>query len=170
MWLRNRLSLSREQQRAPDCCWPTFRLLSAPPSRTEFCRKTCSSRRGRATFKSPCPELVSQKFYLHFLFVGFLNKRNPLFSSVQLLSHVQVFVTPWSAAHQASLFIMNSRSLFKLIESVMPCNHLILCHPLLLQPSVFPSISVLSNESGVCIWWPKYWSFSFNISPSDIQD
>ena len=90
MWLRNRLSLSREQQRAPDCCWPTFRLLSAPPSRTEFCRKTCSSRRGRATFKSPCPELVSQKFYLHFLFLGFLNKRNPLFSSVQLLSHVRL--------------------------------------------------------------------------------
>ena len=83
---------------------------------------------------------------------------------------MSVFVTPWSAARQASLSITNSRSLLKLIELVMPCNHLILCHPLLLQPSVFPSISVLSNESGVCIWWPKYWSFSFNISPSNIQD
>ena len=132
--------------------------------------KQCGSRRRRATFKSPCPELVCQKFYLHFLFKGFLNKRNPLFSSFQPLSHVQVFETSWSAARQVSLSITNSRSLFKLIESVMPCNHLILCHPLLLQPSVFPSIRVLSNESGVCIWWPKYWSFSFNISPSNIQD
>ena len=83
---------------------------------------------------------------------------------------MSVFVTPWSAARQASLFITNSRSLLKLIELVMPCNHLILCHPLLLQPSVFPSIRVLSNESGVCIWWRKYWRLSFNICPSDIQD
>ena len=157
-------------QRAPDCCWVAFRLLSAPPSKTEFRRKTCNSRRRRAMCKPPCPELVCQKFYLHFPFKGFLNKRNPLFSSFQPLSHVQVFETSWSAARQVSLSITNSRSLFKLIESVMPCNHLILCHPLLLQPSVFPSIRVLSNESGVCIWWPKYWSFSFNISPSDIQD
>ena len=151
MWLRNRLSLSREQQRAPDCCWPTFRLLSAPPSRTEFCRKTCSSRRGRATFKSPCPELVSQKFYLHFLFLGFLNKRNPLFSSVQLLSHVQVFVTPWSAAHQASQSITSSRSFLKLmcVKLVMPSNHLIFSRPLLLLPSIFPSTRVFSNESAL---------------------
>ena len=77
--------------------------------------------------------------------------------------------TPWTAAHQeASVCITNSRSLLKLmsIELVMPSNHLILCHPLLLLPSIFPSIRVISNESALCIRWPKYWSFSFNISPS----
>ena len=84
--------------------------------------------------------------------------------SVQLLSHVQLFVTPWTAA-QASLSITNSWSLLKFmaIESVMPSSHLILCHPLLL-PSVIPSIRVFSSESVLCIRWPKYWSFSFNIS------
>ena len=93
----------------------------------------------------------------------------PLFSSVQLLSHVQHFETPWTTAHQASLFITNSRSLSKLmsIESVMPSNHLILCLPLRLLPSIFPSIRVFSNESVLHIRWPKYWSFSFNISPSN---
>ena len=87
---------------------------------------------------------------------------------VQSLSHVQLFVTPWTAAHQTSLSITNSRSLLKLmsIESVMPSNHLILCHPLRLLPSILPSIRVFSNESVLCIRWPKYWSFSFNISPS----
>ena len=91
------------------------------------------------------------------------------FSSVQLLSHVRLFVTPWTAARQASLSITNSQSLFKLmsIESVMPSNHLILCHPLLLLPSIFPSIRVFSSESVLRIRWPKYWSFSFNISPSN---
>ena len=90
------------------------------------------------------------------------------FSSVQPLSHVQLFVTPWTAACQASLFITNSWSLLKLmsIASVMPPNHLILCHPLLLLPSVFPSIRVFSNESVLCIRWSKYWSFSLSISPS----
>ena len=94
------------------------------------------------------------------------------FSSVQLLSHVQLFVTPWTAACQASLSITNSQSLPKLmfIESVMPSNHLILCCPLLLLPSIFPSIRVFSNESALCIRWPKYWSFSFNISLSNTQD
>ena len=89
------------------------------------------------------------------------------FSSVQLLSHVLLFVTPWTAACQASLSITNSQSPPKpmSIESVMPSNHLILCHPLLLLPSIFPSISVFSNESALRIRWPKYWSFSFNISP-----
>ena len=87
-------------------------------------------------------------------------------SSVQLLSHVQPFVTPWTAAHQASLSITNTRSLFKLkpIKLVMPSNRLILCCPLLLLPSVFPSIRVFSSEPVLCIKWPKYWSFSFNIS------
>ena len=90
------------------------------------------------------------------------------FSSVQSLSHVWLFGTPWTAARQASLSITNSRSLPKLmsIESVMPSNHLILCCPLLLLPSIFPSIRVFSNESAHCIRWPKYWNFSFNISPS----
>ena len=92
-----------------------------------------------------------------------------VFSSLQSLSHVWLFVTPWTAAHQASLSITNSQSLLKLmsIESVMPSNHLILCHPLLLPPSIFSSIRVFSNESTLCIWWPKYWSFSFSISPSN---
>ena len=84
-------------------------------------------------------------------------------------SHVQLFVTPWTAAHQASLSITHSRSLLKLvsIESVVPSNHIILCHPLLLPPSIFPSIRVFSNESVFPIKWPKYWSFSFIISPSN---
>ena len=90
-------------------------------------------------------------------------------SSVQSLSCVWLFVTPWTAACQASLSITNSRSSLKLIsiESVMPSNHLILCHPLLLLLSIFPSIRVFSNESVPCIRWPKYWSFSFSISPSN---
>ena len=88
-------------------------------------------------------------------------------SSVQLLSRVWLFATPWTAAHQASLSITNSQSLFELmsIESVRPSNHLILCCPLLLPPSIFPSIRVFSNESALRIRCPKYWSFSFNISP-----
>ena len=91
------------------------------------------------------------------------------FSSIQSLSHVQLFATPWTAACQASLSITNSWSLLKLmsIESVMPSNYLILCCPLLLLPSIFPSIRVFSNESVLGIRWPKYWSFSFNISPSN---
>ena len=94
---------------------------------------------------------------------------NSLISSVQLLSHVQLFATPWTAARQASLSITNSQSLLKLmpIESVMPSNHLILCHPLLLPPSIFPKIRVFSNESVLHIRWTKYWSFSFSISPSN---
>ena len=91
------------------------------------------------------------------------------FSSVQLLSHVQLFATPWTEAHQASLSITNSWSPPKpmFIELVMPSNHLILCRPLLLLPSIFPSIRVFSNESALCIRWPKYWSFSFKISPTN---
>ena len=91
------------------------------------------------------------------------------FSSVQSLSCVWLFVTPWTAARQASLSITNSWSPPKpmSIESVMPSNHLIVCHPLLLLPSIFPSIRVFSNESALHIRWPKYWSFRFNISPSN---
>ena len=89
--------------------------------------------------------------------------------SVQSLSRVQLSVTPWTAARQASPSITNTRGLLKLmsIESVMPSNHLILCHPLVLLPSVFPNIRVFSKESVLCIRWPKYWSFSFSISPSN---
>ena len=91
------------------------------------------------------------------------------FSSVQSLSHVWLFATSWIAARQASLSITNSRSLLKLMstESVRPSNHLILCLPLFLLPSIFPSIRVVSNESVLCIRWPKYWSFSFSICPSN---
>ena len=94
----------------------------------------------------------------------FVNK----LSSVQLLSRVQLFATPWTAACQATLSITNSRSSLKImsIESVMPSSHLILCHPLLL-PSIFPSIMVFSNESALHIRWPKYWRFRFSISPSN---
>ena len=91
------------------------------------------------------------------------------FSSVQSLSHVQLFATSWTAACQASLSITKSRSLLKLmsITSVISPNHLILCRPLLLQHSIFPSIKIFSNESVLHIRWPKYWSFTFNISPSN---
>ena len=102
-------------------------------------------------------------FHLQQLFTLFLQ-----FGSVQLLSRVWILATPWTATRQASLSITNSRGLLKLmsIESVMPSNHLILCCPLLLLPSIFPSIRVFSNESALHIRWPKYSNFSFNISPS----
>ena len=90
-------------------------------------------------------------------------------TSVQLLSRTLLSATPWTAAHQASLSVTNSQSLFKCmsIKLVMPFNHLIFCSPLLLLPSIFPSIRVFSNESVLHIRWPKYWSFSFSISPSN---
>ena len=98
-----------------------------------------------------------------------IHKLKDVVSSVQSLSCVQLFATAWTAACQASLSITNSQGLLKLmsIESVMLSNHLILCHPLLLLPSIFPSIRVFSNESALCIKWPKYWSFSFSTSPSN---
>ena len=104
---------------------------------------------------------------LTFLVISFILEIQ--FTSVQSLSCVRVFAIPWTTAHEASLSITNSRSLPKPmpIESVMPSNHLILCHPLLLLLSIFPSIRVFSNESVLRITWPKYWSFSFNISPSN---
>ena len=91
------------------------------------------------------------------------------FNSVQSLSCIRLFVIPWTAASQASLSVNNSRSLLKLmsIKSVMASNHVILCHPLLFLPSIFPSIRVFCNKSGLCIRWPNYWSFSFSISPSN---
>ena len=104
----------------------------------------------------------------HLSTVSFASFSPAILSSVQSLSHVLLFVTPWIVAHQASLSITKSRSLLKLmsIESVLPSNHLILCRPLFL-PSTFPSIRVFSNESVLHIRWPKYWSFSFSISPSN---
>ena len=110
------------------------------------------------------PESVSHNRRIHATISGRIH-----FSSVQSLSCVHLFSNPWTAARQASLFITNSRSLLSLmsVEFVMPSNHLILCHPLLLPPSVLPSIRVFSNESVHCIRWPQYWSFSFSISPSN---
>ena len=100
---------------------------------------------------------------------GFCDRGTDIFLVVQLLSCVQLFATPWTTAHQASLSITNSWSLRKLmsIELVMPSNHLILCCPLLLPPSMFPSSRVFSNKLALHIRWPKYWSFSFSISPSN---
>ena len=120
---------------------------------------------------SPC---ILFKHFISYLIPEYSKSREDTFyhlqfSSIQLRSHVRLFATPWTAACLASLSITNSRSLLKLmsIESVLPSNHLILCHPLLLLPSVFPSIRVFSNESVLCIRWPEYWSFSFSISPSN---
>ena len=109
-------------------------------------------------------------FQLNSLLSKFLSFPLFSFSSVQLISHVELLATPWIPACQASLSITNSRSLLKLmsIKSVMPCSHLILCHPLLLLPSICSSIRVFSNESVLHIRWPKYWSFSFSISPSNV--
>ena len=115
------------------------------------------------------------QFCVHFCRINFrsgiayLIRNNVRVSSVQSLSRVRLFVTPWTAAHQASLSITNCQSLLKLmsIELVIPSNHLILCRPLLLLPSIFPSTRVFSDESVLCIRWPKYWSFSLNISPSN---
>ena len=101
--------------------------------------------------------------------MGLQNNNKPWVSSVQYFSCVRLFATPWTAARQASLSTTNSQSLLKLmsIESVMISNHLILCHPLPLRPSIFPSITVFSNESALHIRWPEYWSFSFSLSPSN---
>ena len=117
-------------------------------------------------FLQPSPKFSNPVSLLFLLLVWHMNLH---FSSVQSLSRVWLFATPWTAAHQASLSITNSQSLPKLmsIKSVMPSNHLILCHPLLLPPSIFPSIRLFSNKSTLHIRWPNYWSFSFNSSPSN---
>ena len=111
--------------------------------------------------------MQSCNYYLDFLVIAVLTSESVQFSR----SVVSDSVTPWTTAHQASLYITNSQSLLKLmsVESVMPSNHFILCHPLLLPTSTFPRIRVFSNESALRIRWPKYWSFSFNISPSNEQ-
>ena len=116
--------------------------------------------------KRPDPSHHSRQL-IHFLLVTIYIYT--YLSSVQSLSRFRLFATPWIAAHQASLSIINSQSLLKLmpIESVMPSSHLILCRPLLLLPPIPPSNRVFSNESTLCMRWPKYWSFSFSISPSN---
>ena len=112
-------------------------------------------------------DLASVISFMMFSYISIGN--NFYFRSVQLLSRVRLFVTPWTAARQASLSFTISQSLLKLmsIKSVMPSNHLILYRPLLFLPSIFPSIRVFSNESALCIRWQEYWSFSFNINPSN---
>ena len=116
-----------------------------------------------------CVLLSSHKISSNFCGVSFQPVLVCSFVIVQSLTHVQIFVTPWTAAHQASLSLAISWSLLNLMsaESVMPSNHLILCCPLLLPSSIFPSIPVFSNESALYIRWPKYWSIGFNISPSN---
>ena len=127
----------------------------------------CELNKGIRQNVNSWAQYLSQLFFNKIHFFKSVN-----FSSIQLLSLVPLFVTPWTAAHQASLSITNSWSLLKpmSIESVMPSNHLILCHSLLPLP-IFPIIRAFSNESALHIRWPKYWSFCFNISPSNgIQD
>ena len=116
----------------------------------------------------PCPSALAHSTFLE----SQSDRKDRDVEVVVPLSCVRLFVTPWTVAHQASLFIINSQSLLKLmsIESVMPSNHLILCRPLLFSPSIFPSIRVFSNESALCIRGLKYWSFHFSISSSNIQD
>ena len=117
-----------------------------------------------------CSNLVSRRSIGALFPIAFVHFRSVCqFSSIQSLSRVQLFATPWTAARQASLSITNSWSLLRLmsIESVMPSSHLIFCHPLLLLPPIPPSIRVFSNESVLRIRWPKYWSFSFSISSSN---
>ena len=117
---------------------------------------------------SHCSFIFHLSFPGHTFSMGTCISVERSFSSVQSLSRVRIFATPWTVACQASLCITNSWGLLKLmpIESVIPSNHLILCHPLLLPPSIFPS-RVFSNESALPIRWPKYWSVSFSISPSN---
>ena len=133
--------------------------------------KVCSVSDCRITVNTQFEKYVMKicRQYIGEGLLEFLGKSGEDFYSVQLFSHVRLFVTPWISACQASLSITNSRSLPKpmSIESVMPSNHLKLCHPLLLLPSIFPSIRVFSNELALQIRWPRYWSFSFSISPSN---
>ena len=113
--------------------------------------------------------MTSKNIFLYIFSLQILPFFYPYIAVVQLLSHVWLFVTPWTAVSQASLYFTTFWSLLKLmsIESVMVSNHLICCHPLLCLSSIFPSIRVFSNEWDLCIRWPKYWSFSFSISPSN---
>ena len=144
---------------SPGCCYmgPWWPKLSKPKMPWKIHTRARSVPVSQSTLPLYTPLWCSLSLVLYKL------------HSVQLLSRVWFFVTPWTVALQASLSITNFQSLLKLmsIESVMPSNHLILCCPLLLLPSVFPSITVFSSEAVLCIRWPKFWSFSFSISPSN---
>ena len=124
-----------------------------------------SPEKGHLLWKTQCMHSVWHVISMESFLLLFLKKEDVV---VESFSHVQLYLTPWTAAYQAPLFFTISQSLLKLvsIELVMPSNHLVLCHLLLLLPSIFPSIKVFSNESGLRIRWPKYWSFSFSICPS----
>ena len=150
-------------------CWPSQSFSEASPS-TFYLHFIYQS-------VSPCPHISSKEPGISGFFSASACCRSQQncsqFNSVQSLSCVWLFVIPWTAECQASLSITNSQNLIKLMsfESVMPSNHLILYHPLLLPPLIFPSIRVFSNESALHIRWPKYWSFSFSIKlPMNIQD
>ena len=154
-------------------CLQFLRLLQSPSSlitHTLSSLSSASSVQGSARQLVSWTESVIHSFCLLSWKLGTAfhidSSSLSLFGSVQLLSGVRLFATLWTATHQASLSIINSGSIFKLML-VMPFNHLILCRPLLLMPSIFPSIRVFSSESVLHIRWPKYWSFSFNISPSN---
>ena len=138
-----------------------FRILQSSPLPTKSGEICLSRRTKNSTY-------FALWWYVQSEDLTEVEAKHTTFSSIQLLSHVQLSVTPWTAACQASLSITSPRSLFKLmsIDSVMPSNHLILCCPLL-PHSVFCCIRVFSNESALCIRWPKYWSLSFSISPSN---
>jgi len=153
--------------------WKILQVMGTPEHLACFLRKlhahqetTVGTGHGTADWlqigKGSTSRLYSHPAYITYM------QSSVQFGSVQSLSHVRLFAIPWTAACQASLSITNSQSLLKLmsIESVMPSNHLILCH-LLLPPSIFPNIRVFSSESVLCIRWPKYWSFSISISPSN---
>ena len=141
-------------------------------SDSNFCVSFCNSfilsyKKLRSAIWVPCDSCISVFLFYPKYQESLFSIKN-LFSSVQSLSCVWLFATPWITARQASLSITNSQSSFRFmsIESVMPSSHLILCHPLLLLPPVPPSIRVFSSESTLCMRWPKYWSFSFSIIPS----
>ena len=150
-------------------CHPLFLLPSIFPSIRVFCNESVLCIRWPKYWSFSFSISPSNEYSgLIFFRMDWLDLFEIQFHSVQSLSHVWLFVTPWTVVHQASLSITNSWSLLKLmsIESMMPSNHLIQCLPLLLPPSIFPSIRVFSSESVLCISWPKYWSFSCSISPS----
>ena len=162
---------THELLQSQDDIEPEHKSISCGSREEEISFQSREWERNRSTHRSvilmDIPVLLSSWGHLRDLEQGILGEKWVVI--IQSLSRVQLFVTPWTAAHQASLSITLFWSLLKLmsIESVMPSNHLIFCWPLLLQTSVFPSIRVFSNESLLPIRWPKYWSFSFSISPSN---
>ena len=140
--------------------WPNYPKAPSPNTITLGIRVSLCEFWGDTNMSPP----IHTTFPFSLLNIWFEKSIYYQFNSVKSLSCVPLFATPWTAAHQASLFITNSWSLLKFmsIKSLMPSNHLILCHSLLLLPSIFPSIGVFSNESVLCIRWPKYWSFTKN--------